>query len=678
MATADIQKIAVFDSRIVQNAEKYCVNKGALSLTNAPYNAIGASGSQQTYNINVPSQNVFVDRGVEWSSTVYQTFQATTANVGAGNAGASSGVGVWTNPTAIYTPGLDFALCAFPLHQMCSTLTATINDTSVVMNLDTVLREVMRLTDYKKNRLIRTCPTMMDKYAIYSDAALAVNNVLSGFQNATEPAEVPNGAWFQLAFTDSSGNALSPAVGPAAVPQAGFYQTGSTFVLTYNGLPCRTPTFAGVGTAQTNILLGAVPQPAGGSTAVADGGTGGTYTLYIRWTTTEKLILSPFIFADAHEWSTGLFGINNIQLVMNLSAANAARCIRTSGSTVVVPNTVAFNNLGSSGSPFQNPRVNVQFLTPSLDLPLPPKSAVPFAEYPRYISTNVSPNGPIDALAPSTTLNSQTITLPQIPDAVIIYVKPDQASSTLAAGGNPNGFGDIYMPITGISVNFDNFAGLLSSHTTEQLYQMSVHNGLEMDYQSWSGQGILGAANASLPRQGIKPLVGGFLVLRMGQDICLQSGQAPGLVGNFTLQFRLTVANVLSFPVSPTIFVIAVNTGFFETLAGSSRIVKGVLSEADIIAAEPLPEMSHDGLARVVGTGFFDKIGSFITKAKDIYTSTKPAVSAMKNMLPEGKVKRALDAVGYGSAGAGMAGAAMEGMGRAGAGKRKGLAARLM
>ena len=197
---------------------------------------------------------------------------------------------------------------------------------------------------------------------------------------------------------------------------------------------------------------------------------------------------------------------------------------------------------------------------------------------------------------------------------------------------------------------------------------MSVHNGLEMDYQSWRGKATFGSAGAS----SIQPVVGGYLVLKMGQDITLQSGQAPGLVGNFTLQFTATVENYTGATVTPVLYVIAVNTGFFETLAGSSRIVKGVLSEADIIAAEPVPEMTQDGLARVVGSGFFDKIGSFFSMARDIYTATKPAVSAVKKMLPEGKVKSALDMVGYGSAGAGLAGAAM--MGRS----KKSLAARLM
>ena len=69
--SADIEKLADFDSRIIQSRAKYAVTKGALSLTNAPFNAIAATSSQHTYNIYVPSENVFVDRKILWTSTVY-------------------------------------------------------------------------------------------------------------------------------------------------------------------------------------------------------------------------------------------------------------------------------------------------------------------------------------------------------------------------------------------------------------------------------------------------------------------------------------------------------------------------------------------------------------------------------------------------------------------------------
>ena len=594
MATADILKQAVFDGRIVQPQARYAVDKGALSLTNAPFNAISASASQFTFNVNVPSQNVFLDRAVDWSANCLLALSVQINNA----------VSPYVLGQPVLSFGKDCALAPFPLNSLTATMTATINDTSVVINTDTVLKEVLRLTDYKKNRLVRTCPTMLDKYGSYNDAYLAVNSPLASYLDATESAEVPNGAWWNIQFCDSTG---------AVLTGNGNYAVSGQNYAYLDGIPVRD---------QAVYLADA------------------TYPLFVQFFSTEKLVLAPFIFADSKEYDTGLFGINNIQIVMNLKSGDGvARVIRyTTGNGRTIA-SCALSNYAVSGSPFQNARLNCQFLTPSLDIPLPSKSSVPYLEFPRYISNNYS------ALTAGTvaTLSSQTIVLPQIPDMLIIYCKPQAYADASEA--------DFYLPITGININFDNFSGLLSSHTSEELYRMAVHNGLEMDWNEWRGRARSGRTGKNIQT------VGGFLILKPGQDITLQAGQAPGLIGNYTLQFQATVENTSSATRTPVLFVITVNSGFFETLAGSSRIVKGVLSEADVISAEPVMEVSRDALERTVGGGFFDKIGSFLSKGMDIYNKSKPIVSGIKGFLPEdgllGKVKSGLSSVGYGQAGAG-------------------------
>ena len=619
MATADIAKMAVFDARIVQEPAAYAVDKGGLSLTNSPYAAVGNSATQHTYNINVPSQNVFVDRAIDWTSYVFVKF----------NCALDAGVSPYVLNQPVVVFGRDCALSAFPLHELVATMTATINDTSVVINTDTVLHEVLRLTDYKKNRLVRTCPTMLDRYKSYNDAYLSINSPLNSFLEASASDEVPNGAWWDIVFCDSLGNVLSGS---------GSYTVSAQAYAYVAGVPVR-------------------------NTAVyaADA----TYPIYIRFQSTEKLVLSPFIFADACEWETGLFGINNIQLVLNMKA-DWSRVIRTTtaGGRTLSAITYFIPQSGG-GSPFASPTVNVQYLTPSLDIPLPPKSIVPYMEFPRYVKAETTA---INAGATSN-LQSQTIVLPQIPDFLIIYVKPNAYGAT---------DGDYYLPITRISLNFDNFAGLLSSHTTRQLYQMSAHNGLEMDFNEW-----IGAAKSNKPDASGNlaiQTVGGFLVLKPGQDFALQSGQAAGLIGNFTLQFNIDVANYSSAAVTPVIYVIAANSGFFESLGGSSRIIKGVLSEADIIAAEPIfGAASRDAMKRMVGNGFMDKLGAFFSKAKNLYTATKPGISAIKGMLPEGKAKSALSAIGYGGAmSGGMEHGGVRSGGVASGGAKKNLSMRLM
>jgi hypothetical protein len=59
---------------------------------------------------------------------------------------------------------------------------------------------------------------------------------------------------------------------------------------------------------------------------------------------------------------------------------------------------------------------------------------------------------------------------------------------------------------------------------------MSVKNGLCQDYQSWAGLGHSAGGSYTGSQQGqLVPLVGGALVLKPGEDLTLQSGQAPSL-----------------------------------------------------------------------------------------------------------------------------------------------------
>jgi len=555
---SDIEKLAVFDDRIVQSRPRFAVEKGAVSLTNVPFSAIAENSSQQTYQIQVPSENVFVDRAVDWTSTCFLKF---TVN----QTGKTSG-------DKIVQYGVDFALSQFPLHTLVQTLSATINDTTVTMNTSDVLREVLRLTDSQKNRLQRTCPTYPDTYQNYNQAFGTVPNPLGGYEVSATPSEVKNGAYWNVSFTDAGGADLSGS---------GNYIANGYTVNYVDGVPI----YGGAG--------GVVPA-------------GGTATpIFFRFTSTEKLVLSPFVFSDTHANDTGLFGIQNIQLVMNFGQPSFTgsnyRVLRTQSSygneVVINAGSLAYNTVA-----FTNSKVNVQFLTPSLDLPLPPRSIVPYLEFPRYVSQRsdiVPANGLKDSI------QSQTITLPSIPDMMIIYAKP------LTYAGDE---ADWYLPISKISCNFDNYSGLLSSHSTEELYQMSISNGLVMDYNQWIGKTnslISGASSSKVP------LTGGFLVLKPAKDITLSTGQAPSLVGNFTFQFQATVNNNTATNVNGfNLWVITANSGFFESVKGSSRIVKGVLDERSILSAPPA-ELSRNSLDRMVGGArLMNMMGNALSKVK--------------------------------------------------------------
>lgn len=562
--TDAVQKLSVYDDRIVQTQPRYAVEKGALSLTNAPYTALSQSASQHTYNITVPSEGVFIDRAVDWVSTCFLQFQAVPS--------------AFVANAPVVVIGRDLALAPFPLTTLVQTMSATINDATVTTNTGDVLHELLRLVDYNKNRVQRQCPTMLDTYGSYNDAFGTVRNPLGDYMSSTSRENIPNGAWGQITFTNPAGQSLS-----------------------------GTGTYLGLNGETVNFVSGVPVQPASAPPA--------SYSIFVQFRSTEKLVLSPFIFSDIHEMDTGMFGVQNIQLVMNLTnpsqTSTVGRVLRSCSKLCTV-SAVAYNGgvANQGGSPFANSRLNVQFLTPSLSIPLPAKSIVPYYEFPRYVSNqNLGANGITHGQ--SAQVQSQTITLPCIPDLLLIYCKPQQYLPTDA---------DWYLPISQISVNFDNFSGLLSTMTQEQLYTMSVMNGLEMDFNTWLGYTT--SANqegASPPNDSKTQLCGGFLVLKPSKDITLQEGQAPSVVGNYTLQFNATVNNWSNQTVTnATLYIVTCNSGYFETVKGSSRVIKGVLNEADVINAPMSSAGTRSNLMRIIGgRSALHRLGNVLGRVKE-------------------------------------------------------------
>lgn len=219
----------------------------------------------------MPSENVYVARDLDWASTVFLRLDVQLNDAAGGQFPAGQ---------PLFQFGVDGSLAAFPLNSLCATMTATINDTTVTINSQDVLTEVLRLTDYRPNRVQRTCPTMMDKYQQNKDALNAQNDPISGYTNASHDyAEPTNGSWANICYTDPQGTVLPTTPGVVAAA----YTFGGLTVATVDGVPI--------------------------STVQDDGTVNGVYTVFLKWRVTEKLVLSPFIFANEHSEDTGLFGL---------------------------------------------------------------------------------------------------------------------------------------------------------------------------------------------------------------------------------------------------------------------------------------------------------------------------------------------------------------------------------
>ena len=211
------------------------------------------------------AENVFVDRAVDLQAQQFGWVSVTVS--------ATAGV---TLPSGVSLAGL-VAPAAFPIQQSVTQASATINDATVTVNTQDVLPQILRLSDMAQARFQRTCPTMLDRYAKYPDTNAVLNSPLGLYGKGFSPDEIPNGAFNGFQFTDASG----------VVPTAATTVVGDYTIV--NGVPTLTASL--VGNA----------DPAVGSR---------TFPLYFTWTSTEKLLLPPFIFTGQEELSTGLFGVD--------------------------------------------------------------------------------------------------------------------------------------------------------------------------------------------------------------------------------------------------------------------------------------------------------------------------------------------------------------------------------
>lgn len=351
----------------------------------------------------------------------------------------------------------------------------------------------------------------------------------------------------------------------------------------------------------------------------------GARVLVVELKVTEPCMLSPFVFAG--DEGQGMYGIQNFNATYNLTGA-ANNVVRFGGSLAArytVAPVVVFQGAYS-------PRLLLQYLTPHPSDLLPSRNVLPYYELPRYITTLA----PIAAGATSRIVSS-SLQLNQVPDKLFIVVcKNIDARSVSDA--------DSFLPIRGISINWNNSSGLLSSATPQDLWRMSIENGINMSWAEWSGLASVASpasATGSLPITTCGPV----LCLEYGKDIELKDDYyAPGSLGNFQLQFNLDVINNTAVPTAGyQLMVIVQNSGVFSLERGVSSSYLGILTKSDVLEASREKAIPFSDAIRMVGGGkvgdFFKRIGS---KLGDAGRAALPvlkdvAIGALKKQVGMGQ-----------------------------------------
>jgi hypothetical protein len=515
--SADFRTVLIRDSRLgITDELSYAVQSGGSNVTYQQYQAITATASNMVFNCQIPSESIVIAREILLQSTLSMSFAISGVTLGA----------------SAFDYGSTDAFQAFPLAKLMTTLTSTINNCNVSVNLQDVIDPLLRLNDSRELfRYNGMTPALPDQaYLDYGDGVGAINNPLANYSTASyDVDQLPRGCF------------------PAEVR-------------VYRYTNASGANYAD----QSTIALGSA---------------GERWVVCVTASLTEPLFLSPIIFGDPCYNMQGFSGINTMNFVANIDST-CKRAFSTSNNWTVVPSLGCPAVTGAVNAPQVQPFVGTRLLfnflsTQPSDL-IPVRNVLPYQEFPRYLS--LSTNNPAlvpDAIA---TISSQNIQLNQIPDYFMIYARKPMSSQTIKDSAS-------FLQINQISCNFNNASGLLASATQADLWRISVANGSTQSWVEFSGL----ATSTSIAGTGtgvLVPTTGSILILSPSQNLSLADYLSSGSIGQYLFQFNITLKNNYNATFQPEIVVVCCNSGVFTTVSGSSNIYTGLLTKQMVLDAK--------------------------------------------------------------------------------------------
>jgi hypothetical protein len=605
--TSTFETVLVKDERLLcHSTVDYAVVKGPQQNTAQIYTANSATPSNVNFNVQIPSLTTVIDRNVLFEAVVEFQINYTPVQIG----GAGNWFGIQYGSMASFAP--------YPLHQLMTNLSVTINNNTVSVPMVDILPLFLKfIDDETANAYNITTPTMQDKYKNYVQGINAINNSLGSYANSVGRDGAPARGSFKLL---SCSNASGAVDGVFNVPQAWVANPG--------------------------------PQ-----------------TSYIRVRFVEPLMCSPFIFGHVKSNNQGFYGVSTISVQMNMDA-QAKRAWRNA---VTVGTASASQALvtGVTVSSIKDAHLNFDFLNPMPSDILPSQNTVGFYEWSRFI-TQVDGSIPVSTGAPtSQTFTSQTFTLNTIPDKIVIAVRSKRRlDTTLATAGYAKCYAeaDWFAPIKAITIQFNNVAGLLSTFTREQLYAISVKNGIKATYDEWCG-----VANSIAPIEFVPsttniganqiPTTGSVFCCSCANDLSLASDYlSAGVMGQYVLQVKVQCENYdqVNAMEELELVVMCMNSGLFVNNLGSSSTYIGILSKNDVLEASTKEPYSRTDVQRMVGGGFLDGLSSVFRAVKPIGSIAK----TVTGMIPHPGAQatsQVLSALGMGQSGGGSSGGGVSG-----------------
>lgn len=535
-----IRTILIKDSRIadITSVETYAVLSSGSQVTANQISATSKSTSSLVFSIQLPSENIVLDRHVLLRANVNFTIQI--------NAAGNVANGILPTPigSTSFSYGENNSFQAMPLNSLFSTSTATINNCNVSCNTRDILAQLLTLNDArdlcKYNGMTPCYPD--STYATFSQGVGSNNNALGSIYN--------NG--FDVNFNPRGAFPLN------SLQVVHTWTNGAGAIITDASLVCVT----GLATETWLITIDAL--------------------------LTEPLMgLSPYIFGDPEYNAQGILGVNNMSLVFNIGDLQRFwSCASKNISSIQLTN-----------SSFTTCELLLTYLSLQPTDIVETKNVVPIFDYPRFISNstvtlpafvppivafpNVPPTPPVKV-----TIISNSIQLSSIPDKFIICARKQMSQQTIFDSSS-------FMCISNIVINFNNSSGLMSNFSQNDLWRISVKAGSNQSWNAFSG-----FSNGNTATGSGEPVstIGSLLVIDADQ-LSLPNYLCSGSQGNFNFSYTVTCYNTQQQDVPVELVLICANSGIMVTQQGITNTYVGLLEKSVVL--KTCEEQSVDPVSSV-------------------------------------------------------------------------------
>lgn len=346
---------------------------------------------------------------------------------------------------------------------------------------------------------------------------------------------------------------------------------------------------------------------------ISQGSTGAGATATVNLTICEPMYLSPLYFGR-HEKS-GLIGIQSMVITVQFDNLTRLWSHATNSPSVISFPTglnVTVNSLYAL----------VKQVTPDTLMKIPP--IIPYAysqitPYASGIATSI-------ASGAQATLVSGSITLNSIPSRIYVFAR--RQNSDLSATST-----DTFGVLNNITIQLGT-RQLLSSATQQDLYNMSVRNGCNLSWKQWA------------------QVTGGPLAIDLSKDIGLMPTEAPSLLTRSSLVINANFTNPSLNSVNYVMYVLICEEGTVTIDNGHLIKQVGVLTQADILAAENAPTLPYRNERNVYGgawwddafSGFKNVVNYVGDKLKNVGTNVigdpKKALDTAKTIYEVGQIAR--------------------------------------